>query len=92
MPEAVGSGRFGNWLKDARDWNISRNRFWGSCLPLWINEEDPSDNIRVGSVEELEGLCGLKVDDLHKHTLDEIIIQRDGKSYRRTPEGTGSLV
>ena len=86
VPEAVGSGRFGNWLKDARDWNISRNRFWGSCLPLWINEEDPSDIICVGSVQELEGLCGVKVDDLHKHVLDELLIQRDGKTYRRTPE------
>ncbi|TVR41163.1 MAG: isoleucine--tRNA ligase [Planctomycetota bacterium] len=86
VPEAVGSGRFGNWLKDARDWNISRNRFWGSCLPLWVNEENPEDIICIGSVDELRQLSGQEIDDLHKHTLDEVIINRDGKRYRRTPE------
>ncbi len=86
MPEYVGDKRFGNWLKEARDWNISRNRFWGSCIPLWINEHDSSDIICVGSVEELERLSGEKVVDLHKHFVDKIIIHREGKTYRRTPE------
>src|SRR5690606_37984197 len=80
VPETVGSNRFGNWLKDAKDWNISRNRFWGSCLPVWVNEQDPSDMLCVGSVAELEQLSGVKVDDLHKHILDEVVIQKDGKS------------
>ncbi|TVR08474.1 MAG: isoleucine--tRNA ligase [Planctomycetota bacterium] len=86
VPQAVGSGRFGNWLKEARDWNISRNRFWGSCLPLWINEDDPQDILCIGSVAELEALTDTSINDLHKHTLDEIVIERDGKRYRRTPE------
>ncbi len=86
MPEAVGANRFGNWLREAKDWNISRNRFWGSCLPVWINEEDPADMICVGSVAELEALSGQKVADLHKHFIDAIIITREGKRYRRTPE------
>lgn len=86
VPEAVGKNRFGNWLKDANDWNISRNRFWGSCIPIWVNEADPEDTICVGSTAELEALSGVKVTDLHKHFVDKVLIQKDGKTYRRTPE------
>ncbi len=86
VPENVGSNRFGNWLRDAHDWNISRNRFWGSCIPVWVNVEDPEDTICVGSRAELEELSGIGVDDLHKHIVDEIVIERDGRTYRRTPE------
>jgi isoleucyl-tRNA synthetase len=86
MPDYVGDKRFGNWLREAKDWNISRNRFWGSCIPLWVNENDPSDCLCVGSVTELEQLSGVRVTDLHKHFLDPIVIRRDGKTYRRTPE------
>ena len=85
-PDYVGDKRFGNWLKDARDWNISRNRFWGSCIPVWINDADPDDMICVGSIKELEALSGVKVTDLHKHYVDKIVITRDGKTYHRTPE------
>ena len=86
QPEAVGMNRFGNWLREAKDWNISRNRFWGSCLPVWINEDDPEDMICVGSAAELEALSGQKVEDLHKHFVDKIVIVRGGHTYRRTPE------
>src|SRR5690606_14131326 len=86
VPEAVGRGRFGNWLKDANDWNISRNRFWGSCIPLWINEDDPDDILCIGSIAELEELSGVRVTDLHKHVVDKVLIHKDGKTYRRTPE------
>ncbi len=85
-PDYVGDKRFGNWLKDARDWNISRNRFWGSCIPVWINDADPDDMICVGSIAELEALSGVKVTDLHKHYVDKIVITKDGKTYHRTPE------
>ncbi|MBL7077122.1 MAG: isoleucine--tRNA ligase [Kiritimatiellae bacterium] len=86
VPDYVGDRRFGNWLKEAKDWNISRNRYWGSCLPIWINEDDREDMICVGSVDELEELSGVRVDDLHKHIVDQVVIEKDGKTYRRTPE------
>ncbi len=86
MPAAIGDKRFGNWLREAKDWNISRNRFWGSCIPVWVNEADRSDTICVGSIAELEALSGCRVADLHKHVVDQVVIRRDGKTYRRTPE------
>jgi len=86
MPGHVGEKRFANWLADAKDWNISRNRFWGSCIPVWINENDPQDTLCISSVAELERLSGQEVPDLHKHVLDNITITKDGRTYRRTPE------
>jgi isoleucyl-tRNA synthetase len=84
VPEAIGTGRFGNWLKNARDWNISRNRFWGSCIPVW--EAADKTQICVGSVEELHQLSGVRVTDLHKHFMDKITFVKDGKTFRRVPE------
>ena len=85
-PDYVGGKRFGNWLSNARDWNISRNRFWGSCIPVWINDDDPNDCICIGSIAELEAASGEKLVDLHKHYIDKIVIRKDGKTYHRTPE------
>lgn len=84
-PDYVGSKRFGNWLADANDWNISRNRFWGSCIPVWVSE-DGKDSVCMGSIQELEQYSGIKVEDLHKHVLDNVEFVKDGKRYRRTPE------
>ncbi len=87
VPSHIKYGRFGKWLEGAREWAISRNRFWGNPIPVW--KCDGSDYIEViGSVKELEEKCGQKVDDLHKQYVDELTWPSpDGKgTMRRIPD------
>lgn len=72
IPEYIRDGRFGHWLADAKDWSISRSRFWGTPIPIWTNPE--GEMICVGSAQELEALTGLKIDDLHKDRIDHLQI------------------
>jgi isoleucyl-tRNA synthetase len=83
-PTHIKKGRFGKWLEGARDWSVSRQRFWASVIPVWESED--GDQICIGSVTELEELSGQKVDDLHKHIVDKVTFEKDGKKYTRVPD------
>src|SRR5574338_72261 len=95
QPPEVGSGRFGNWLEENKDWALSRDRFWATPLPLWVS--DDGDVFAIGSIEELKNgfieengkrkpLKEIENIDLHKPFVDKILFEKNGKIYKRTPE------
>lgn len=74
VPEHVKEGSFGKWLANARDWGISRNRFWGSPIPVWKSDNPDYPRIDVyGSLDELERDFGVRVTDLHRPTVDDLV-------------------
>jgi isoleucyl-tRNA synthetase len=86
VPESIKEGRFGKWLANARDWNISRNRFWGNPIPIWRCE--CGELKAVGSIKELEELSGEKINDIHSHFVDKIHFpcSKCSKQMDRIPE------
>jgi isoleucyl-tRNA synthetase len=83
-PDHIKQGRFGKWLENNVDWALSRERYWGTPLPIW--RADDGETICVGSRAQLRELGAEVPDDLHRPFIDEVTFERDGKTFRRVPD------
>jgi isoleucyl-tRNA synthetase len=83
-PEHIKHGRFGKWLENNVDWALSRERYWGTPLPVW--RADDGEVVCIGSRDELRELGAEVPDDLHRPYIDDVTFERDGKTFRRVPD------